>query len=166
MRHNHHIIPRHLGGGDEPSNLFECSVEEHAELHLALYLEHGHWEDWIACQMLGGMNDDTEWARLEASNTPKNRERKSEKMKERWQNPVERQMRMDVYTPEHREQVRQTTIETQKKMREEGIRIGRKPKAVLFEGVLYHDIKEMSSALGIHLQTCYKKIYSGEAQYQ
>ena len=43
-----------MGGGDEPSNLFECSVEEHANLHLDLYLTHGHWEDWIACQSLSG----------------------------------------------------------------------------------------------------------------
>jgi hypothetical protein len=48
MTHIHHIIPRHMGGTDDPSNLMECSIEEHAELHLALYLEHGKVEDWCA----------------------------------------------------------------------------------------------------------------------
>jgi len=46
--HRHHKIPRHMGGTDEPSNIMECSIEEHAELHLALYLEHGKVEDWCA----------------------------------------------------------------------------------------------------------------------
>ena len=54
ITHKHHIIPRHAGGTDEPSNLVEVSVEEHAELHLALYLEHGKWQDWVAFTMLSG----------------------------------------------------------------------------------------------------------------
>jgi len=32
----------------------EVSVEEHAELHLALYLEHGRWQDWVAFHALSG----------------------------------------------------------------------------------------------------------------
>ena len=52
VTHKHHIIPRHAGGTDEPSNLVEVSVEEHAELHLALYLEHGRWQDFYAYQLL------------------------------------------------------------------------------------------------------------------
>ena len=47
-----------MGGTDEPSNLFECSVEEHAELHFALYLEHGRWQDWVAYHMLSGMTEE------------------------------------------------------------------------------------------------------------
>ena len=53
--HKHHKIPRHMGGTDEPSNIMECSVEEHAELHFALYLEHGHWQDWYAAMGLAGI---------------------------------------------------------------------------------------------------------------
>ena len=37
-----------MGGTDEPENLVEVSVEEHAELHLALYLEYGRKEDYWA----------------------------------------------------------------------------------------------------------------------
>lgn len=54
MKHEHHINPRHNGGTDHPSNLYECSVEEHAELHLSLYLEHGRQEDWDAFMGLSG----------------------------------------------------------------------------------------------------------------
>ena len=44
-----------MGGTDEPSNLMEVSVEEHAELHFALYLNHGHWQDYIAALGLVGI---------------------------------------------------------------------------------------------------------------
>jgi hypothetical protein len=37
----HHIIPRHMQGGDEPSNLIEISVRDHILAHLLLYLEEG-----------------------------------------------------------------------------------------------------------------------------
>jgi hypothetical protein len=37
-----------MGGSDNSSNLVEVTIEEHAELHLALYLEHGRKEDWYA----------------------------------------------------------------------------------------------------------------------
>ena len=43
--HFHHIIPKHLGGSDDPSNLIRLTVEEHAEAHRKLYEEHGLEED-------------------------------------------------------------------------------------------------------------------------
>ena len=55
MKHIHHIIPRHMGGTDDKSNLVEVSLEEHAELHFALYLEHGMLEDWCAAYGLCGL---------------------------------------------------------------------------------------------------------------
>jgi hypothetical protein len=45
MKHKHHIIPRHAGGTDDPSNLIELTVEEHAEAHRLLYEQHGRLED-------------------------------------------------------------------------------------------------------------------------
>ena len=67
LKHRHHIVPKHAGGSDDPSNLVEVTVEEHANLHLALYLEHGRWQDWIAFNMLSGVSDDSEWARRESA---------------------------------------------------------------------------------------------------
>jgi hypothetical protein len=52
--HRHHIIPRHMGGTDDPSNIIEVTVEEHAELHRRLYNAFGHWEDKIAYLGLSG----------------------------------------------------------------------------------------------------------------
>lgn len=54
LKHKHHIIPRHAGGSDDPSNLIELAVEEHAEAHRKLYEEHGRWQDKIAWEMLSG----------------------------------------------------------------------------------------------------------------
>ena len=37
IKHKHHIIPKHMGGTDDPSNLIELTVEEHAEAHKILF---------------------------------------------------------------------------------------------------------------------------------
>ena len=50
--HIHHIIPKHMGGTDDPSNLIRLTVEEHAEAHLKLYKEHGNKFDYIAYMVL------------------------------------------------------------------------------------------------------------------
>jgi len=52
MLHKHHIIPRYLGGSDDPSNLVELTVEKHAEAHRLLYEQHGNWQDYVAWQGL------------------------------------------------------------------------------------------------------------------
>ena len=53
--HQHHIIPRHVGGSDEPENLILLTVEEHAEAHRLLYEKYGRWQDRLAWQGLAGM---------------------------------------------------------------------------------------------------------------
>lgn len=55
MKHIHHIIPKHMGGSDDPSNLIELTIEEHAEEHRKLYEKHGHWQDKVAWQGLAGL---------------------------------------------------------------------------------------------------------------
>ena len=50
--HNHHIIPKHMGGSDEPSNLIKLTIEEHAEAHKILYETYGKIEDLWAYQLL------------------------------------------------------------------------------------------------------------------
>lgn len=46
--HKHHIVPKHAGGTDEPSNLILLTIEEHAEAHRILYETHGRWQDKVA----------------------------------------------------------------------------------------------------------------------
>jgi len=52
--HKHHIIPRHAGGSDDPSNLVELTVEEHALAHKKLYEKYGRWQDELAWLGLSG----------------------------------------------------------------------------------------------------------------
>ncbi len=44
-----------MGGSDDPSNLIELTVEEHAEAHRKLWEEHGRWQDKLAWQGLAGI---------------------------------------------------------------------------------------------------------------
>ena len=44
-----------MGGSDDPSNLIELSVEEHATAHRKLYEEHGHTQDKVAWLGLAGL---------------------------------------------------------------------------------------------------------------
>ena len=53
--HWHHIVPKHAGGTDDPSNLVRLTVEEHAEAHRQLYEQYGKKEDYVAWQGLLGM---------------------------------------------------------------------------------------------------------------
>ena len=54
MIHKHHIIPRHAGGTDDPSNIIELSVADHAAAHRKLWEEHGERADFMAWKMLSG----------------------------------------------------------------------------------------------------------------
>jgi hypothetical protein len=56
MSHKHHIIPKHAGGTDDPSNLVELSVDDHAEAHRKLYEEYGRWQDYVAWQGLAKLS--------------------------------------------------------------------------------------------------------------
>lgn len=53
--HKHHIIPRHMGGTDDPDNIIKLTVEEHALAHKKLYEQYGKIEDKLAWQGLAGI---------------------------------------------------------------------------------------------------------------
>ena len=55
MKHKHHIIPKHAGGTDDPFNLVELTVEEHAEAHRLLWEQHERYQDYYAWQGLSGL---------------------------------------------------------------------------------------------------------------
>ena len=53
--HKHHIIPKHIGGTDDPSNIVRLTVTEHAEAHRILFENYGRWQDEIAWKGLSGI---------------------------------------------------------------------------------------------------------------
>jgi hypothetical protein len=71
--HVHHIVPKHMGGTDDPENLIELTVEEHAEAHRKLYEEYGHWQDKIAWKALSGQIENQDIIRQVQSENMKNR---------------------------------------------------------------------------------------------
>lgn len=52
--HKHHIIPKHMGGTNDSSNLVEVTIEEHAAIHKQLWEILGYEEDRIAWKALSG----------------------------------------------------------------------------------------------------------------
>lgn len=52
--HKHHIVPKHMGGSNDPSNLIKLTVAEHAESHKKLFEKYGCWQDEIAWKALSG----------------------------------------------------------------------------------------------------------------
>ena len=63
IKHKHHIIPRHAGGSDDPSNIIELTIEEHAEAHRLLFEKYGRQEDRWAWLGLSGQIDKQELMR-------------------------------------------------------------------------------------------------------
>ena len=55
MLHVHHILPKYLGGTDDPSNLTELTIEQHAEAHRKLYELYGNIQDYCAWKGLAGV---------------------------------------------------------------------------------------------------------------
>ncbi len=54
MKHKHHIVPKHMNGSNDPQNIIELSIEEHANAHKVLYEMHGKLEDYLAWKGLTG----------------------------------------------------------------------------------------------------------------
>lgn len=75
--HKHHIVPKHAGGTNDPSNLVWVTIPEHAELHRVLYEQYGRLGDKMAWHMLSGKTEEGELVRIELSRTPEARARRS-----------------------------------------------------------------------------------------
>ena len=54
MKHKHHIVPKHMGGKNNPENIISLTPEEHAKAHQELYEKYGKIEDYLAWKGLAG----------------------------------------------------------------------------------------------------------------
>lgn len=124
IKHRHHIIPRHVGGTDDPSNLVELTVEEHAREHYILWNQHGRWQDKVAWQALSGMVDKTEVIHRVLS----------ESNKRSWKDPTYRKIRSEIISKRNKKLwtdpvYRKTQIENLLKMQSTGILAAQTKKA-------------------------------------
>src|SRR6056300_1256602 len=71
MLHTHHIIPKHAGGTDDPSNLVQLTVEEHAQAHKVLFEKYGRLEDELAWKGLAGLMTKQEIVKRQLSSAGK-----------------------------------------------------------------------------------------------
>ena len=76
ITHKHHIIPRHAGGSDDPSNIVTLTIPEHAEAHKKLFEEHGRWQDEVAWRQLSGQIDCAEALKEAQVKSNKGKQRK------------------------------------------------------------------------------------------
>jgi hypothetical protein len=81
--HKHHILPRHAGGTDDPTNLIKLTIEEHAEAHRILYEEHGRWQDYVAWKALSNSIPKAEIIKLKQSLATKGKKQSKEHIEKR-----------------------------------------------------------------------------------
>lgn len=60
-----------MNGTDDPENLIELTIEEHAESHRLLYEKYGKWQDFVAWKALSGQIGKEEILKLVLSNAGK-----------------------------------------------------------------------------------------------
>jgi hypothetical protein len=83
--HRHHILPKHAGGSDDPSNLVDLTVEQHAEAHRLLWEEYGNKKDFIAWKTLSGQITSDEARREVARHVMSTRERSPDEWTKGWE---------------------------------------------------------------------------------
>lgn len=81
--HIHHIIPKHMGGTNDESNLVKLSISEHANAHYELWQEYKKEEDLIAWRMLSGQISSAEARILAVKNANTGRKQTDEHIKKR-----------------------------------------------------------------------------------
>jgi len=108
--HKHHIIPKHMGGTDEPKNIKKVTIKQHAKEHKKLYEQYGHWEDYIAWKTLSG----------QFTNKEALRQIRIKSNIERWSNP------------EYKKEVARKISEAHKKLSKNND--GSRPKGLSFKG--------------------------------
>lgn len=88
MKHKHHIIPRHAGGSDDPSNLVELTPAEHAEAHRLLFEKYGRWQDEVAWKGLVKIDENFDAVKESIS---KGGQKGAAKSNLRWADPTEKE---------------------------------------------------------------------------
>lgn len=73
MLHRHHIVPKYRGGTDDPLNVIELTIEQHARWHGIMFALYGRWQDRVAHLSLSRQITVEEATRLKCSEAGKKR---------------------------------------------------------------------------------------------
>jgi NUMOD3 motif len=121
--HEHHFVPRHAGGTDDPSNIVRVTIPEHVSFHYERWVVTGDYYDWLAWKVLVGQIRNSEATRLaQAESGRRNRGRKHSAESRAKMSAYRKGRKRKPLTDEHREKIRRSlqgskhTDETRKKM--------------------------------------------------
>ena len=155
-RHKHHIIPRHAGGTDDPSNIVELTIEEHAQAHLELYEKYGSEYDLIAYRMLSGQIPVAEATR-QAQSFANRRENKTPLQLQRSRENFAKASLSNI----GRKHSKETCEKKSKSNKAYWGKIKHRPwqmKTYIIEGKTYLGLKEVMDKFGCTMPTVYNRI--------
>lgn len=173
VTHKHHIVPRHAGGTDDPSNLVELTVEDHAIAHLVRYRIYKDERDHVAYRMLTGQISKQD-AILLIQKLPKTEEHKK-KIGDSVRGPLNG-MYGKTISEEQREILRKANSipkpglsELYKERCKQGthhlpVLFGGKngmSRAIICDGVEYESVGTAAKALGVSRVTIYQRRKKG-----
>lgn len=168
MKHIHHIIPKHMGGLDDPENLIELSIEEHANAHKILFEEHGRWQDFVAWRGLLGLISSEERMRImyDARKGSGNHMygkpcyyKMTDEQKQQWRDNLSKGLKGRKLSDETKEKLRQANLGRKrdnppwnkgKKTGPQSAELRRKKgKPLIYQDIEYNSIKEAERITGI-----------------
>ena len=112
--HNHHILPKHMGGLNNKDNLVRVTIEEHALLHYELYLQYGKKADYLAYCMLSGKDECIEKLRKEVAIEAFKEWVSKPENKIPWRKKISDASKGKVQSKETKEKRKETTENTRK----------------------------------------------------
>lgn len=107
LKHKHHIIPRYMGGSNDPENLIELTVVQHSMWHFCNYKLWGNWEDYLAYKAIAGHINKEEINRFKLEKAlEKGRQVISEKRKSKeFRDKMKKELKSRYKNPGYREKM-------------------------------------------------------------
>jgi len=151
---DHHIIPKHMGGGNEKENLVNLTLSEHADVHLERWELYGNWQDWCAWKGLSRSIPFAEATKLAQSMANKT---KTESQLEACNK--NRMLALKSWTGQkHKEETKKRMSKSNKKYWGELKDRPWQKKTYIIEGKTYTGLDEVMNTFGCSMPTVYNRI--------
>lgn len=103
-----------MGGSNDPTNIIEITIKEHAEKHKELWEKYNKKEDYIAWKCLSGKFEECEKERVELSKLGFKKFLKNKKKKKIWIDKIKKKRKEQIITNEHKRKISNSLIELYK----------------------------------------------------